>query len=40
MDQETVLPTGERVGERADEAPQRGFYRQWLEMMARASEWA
>jgi phenylpropionate dioxygenase-like ring-hydroxylating dioxygenase large terminal subunit len=40
MDQETVLPTGERVGERADEAPQRAFYRQWLQLMARASEWA
>ena len=40
MDQETVPPDGERVGERADEAPQRAFYRQWLQMMARASEWA
>jgi hypothetical protein len=40
MDQETVRPTGERIGERADEVPQRAFYRRWLEMMATASEWA
>jgi len=40
MDQETVLPTGERIGERSDETPQRSFYRQWLQLMARASEQA
>jgi len=40
MDQETVLPTGERIGERADEVPQRAFYRRWLELMATASEQA
>lgn len=38
MDQETVLPTGERIGERADELPQRSLYRHWLQAMAKASQ--
>jgi 3-phenylpropionate/cinnamic acid dioxygenase small subunit len=33
MDQETVLPSGERIGRHADEVPQRAFYRSWREAM-------
>ena len=34
MDQETVLPSGERVGAAADEVPQRALYRHWDRVMA------
>lgn len=35
MDQESSLPTGERVGVYADEVPQRSFYRHWVQAMAK-----
>jgi fatty-acyl-CoA synthase len=35
MDQETVLPSGERLGGQSDEVPQRALYRHWREVMAR-----
>ena len=35
MEQETVLPSGERIGRHADEVPQRAFYRHWIEAMTR-----
>lgn len=34
MGQEDVLPSGERVGVLADEAPQRAFYRHWAVSMS------
>jgi len=40
MDQETVLPSGERIGRHADEVPQRAFYRHWIRAMAQNGEGA
>jgi hypothetical protein len=40
MDQETTLPSGERLGGHADEVPQRAFYRYWREAMTHNGEGA
>ena len=34
MHEEKVLPSGERIGDRSDETPQRAFYRHWADVMA------
>ena len=34
IEMETVLPSGERVGQHSDETPQRAFYRAWQQAMS------
>ena len=34
IDTETVLPSGERIGDRSEETPQRALYRHWAQVMS------